>query len=352
MLEIINIEQSDKWNKIVKSFNNYDVYYLPEYVAAFQINGDGEPLLFYYEGSGIKAMNVVMKRDIALDEKFKGEIPLNSYYDIATPYGYGGFLLEGEITKSSLELLDKEYSAKCVEDGIVSEFVRFHPVLENDEKLEGIYDISKLGKTITMRLDSSEQIWGNLISKNRNVIRKAKKASVEIYWGRSTGLIEKFIELYKATMEKDNAKDYYYFKKDFYNSVLKDLRYNSMIFYAVYEEKIISMSMILFSNNQIHYHLSASEQNYQHLASTNLLLFEAACWGVENGYKTFHLGGGLGSQEDSLYKFKKAFNRNSETRFSIGKKVFSEKVYNNLIQLSKKNNNQENNADFFPEYRG
>jgi len=39
------------------------------------------------------------------------------------------------------------------------------------------------------------------------------------------------------------------------------------------------------------------------------LLYEAACWGIENGYKTFHLGGGLGSREDSLYQFKKDLTR-------------------------------------------
>ncbi|UJF26175.1 GNAT family N-acetyltransferase [Planococcus sp. 107-1] len=352
MISIITNDETGKWNEIVKGFTNFDVYYLAEYTKAFEVHGDGEPILFYYQGNNFKAINVVMKRDIALDEKFEGEIPAQTYFDIATPYGYGGFLLEGEVTEENISLLNREYSSICNEKGIVSEFVRFHPILKNSNRLTSMYDVVDLGKTITMKLETPEQIWNDLIGKNRNVIRKARNAGIKIYWGRNSQLIENFIEMYNATMEKDNAKDYYYFKEDFYASVLEDLRYNSMIFYAVYEEKIISMSMILFSNNQMHYHFSASVKNHQHLAPTNLLLLEAACWGAKNGYKTLHLGGGLGSQEDSLYKFKKAFNKNSDTIFSVGKKIFSEDIYIELLKINKGNHTKESTSNFFPKYRG
>jgi len=287
MLSIHTIDELDKWNKIVKSFKDFDVYYLSEYTKAFEIHGDGEPTLFYYEDQEIKAMNVVMKRDISTDDKFNGKLPPNKYYDISTPYGYGGFLMEGNITNESLMRLDDEYSSLCEQEGIVSEFVRFHPVLNNSEIIKDSYDISKLGKTITMKLESQQQIWDDLSAKNRNVIRKAYKSGVEIFWGRSPKLYYDFIGLYNATMDKDNATDYYYFDDKFYESVLHDLKNNSLIFYAVYKERIIAMSMILFSNNQMHYHLSASEKEYLHFAPTNLLLYQAACWGSENGYKYF-----------------------------------------------------------------
>jgi hypothetical protein len=351
-LSVISISENGNWDNIVKGFKKHDVYYLSNYVKAFEIHGDGKPTLFYYEDKNIRAMNVVMKRDIALDQRFTEKVPLNTYFDIATPYGYGGFLIEGEVTEESLKTLDYAYNTKCKNEGIISEFVRFHPVLNNSQDLSYIYDISILGKTIRMELDSQEQIWGNLSSKNRNVIRKAVKSGVEIYWGREPKLLKEFMKLYTATMDKDNAKDYYYFKNDFYNSILNDLKFNSLIFYAVYEDKIIAMSMILFINDQVHYHLSASDREYQHLAPTNLLLFEAACWGQENGYRTFHLGGGLGSKEDSLYKFKKAFNKNSDTIFIIGKKIFNEEQYNKLIQIRCEDNNYNNDTLFFPKYRG
>lgn len=349
---LIKFDEPGKWEQVVKGFKNYDVYYLLDYVKAFRIHGDGEPTLFYYEDENIKAMNVVMKRDISVDKRFAGKIPSNTFYDITTPYGYGGFLIEGKITKDNLKNLDNEYSSICKKEGIISEFVRLNPVLNNGRYLKEIYDISSLGKTITIDLISTDHIWDNLASKNRNVIRKAMKSGVEIYWGRDPNLFNEFIGLYNATMDKDNALDYYYFNKDFYNSVLTDLKYNSLIFYAVYDEKIIAMSMILYANEQVHYHLSASNREFQHLAPSNLLLYEVACWGCENGYKTFHLGGGLGSKEDSLYKFKKVFNKNSVTTFRIGRKIFSEELYNEMISLRKGELTSGSYTGYFPEYRG
>lgn len=347
--------EKEEWDKTVKGFKNYDIYYLSDYVKAFSLHGDGDPMLFYYEDECIKAMNVVMKRDISLDKRFTGKIPNNTYYDTTTPYGYGGFLIErkkGKVAEECLKNLDIEYNSLCKNEGIISEFVRFHPVLNNGEDLKSIYDISLLGKTITVDLTSRKLVWDNLSSKNRNMIRKAKKAGVEIFWGRNPSLLDEFITLYNATMDKDNAHDYYYFNNDFYNSILGDLKYNSLIFYALYEEKIIAMSMILFSNEQLHYHLSASDKEYQNLAPTNLLLYEVACWGCENGYKTFHLGGGLGSKEDNLYKFKKVFNTKSDTNFKIGKKIFNEKIYNELILIRYSNKEFNKETMFFPIYRG
>lgn len=350
-LSVIKFDEPEKWDQIVKGFKNYDVYYLSDYVKAFNIHGDGEPTLFYYVDENIKAMNVVMKRDISLDKRFTGKIPSNTYFDTTTPYGYGGFLLEGKITEDSLKRLDNEYSSLCEKAGIISEFVRFHPVLNNEEDLESIYDITTLGKTITVDLYSRDKVWNNLTSKNRNMIRKANKSGVEIFWGRDPNLFDKFIGLYNATMDKDNAYDYYYFNSDFYNSILNDLKYNSLIFYAIYEKRIIAMSMVLYSNEQLHYHLSASDREYQNLAPTNLLLYEVACWGCENGYKTFHLGGGLGSKEDNLYKFKKVFNKNSNSFFSIGRKVFDKDKYDELVLMRKMELGFDTQSDFFPLYR-
>ena len=350
MLSIITLDESDKWDSIVKSFRNYDVYYLSGYTKAFKLHGDGEPTLIYYHDEEIRAINVVMIRDIAEDKNFKDKIKSHSLFDITTPYGYGGFIIEGILNDNSLKKINKEYSDYCRSKNIISEFARFHPVLENSKMNSEIYEVIDLGKTITMNLISKEQIWNDLSSKNRNLIRKAIKSGVEIYWGRSPELIDEFIPLYNTTMNKDDATDYYYFKKEFYKSVLEDLRYNSLIFYALYDQKIISMSMILFGNDNMHYHLSASDREYQSLAATNLLLYEAACWGCENGYKSFHLGGGLGSNEDSLFKFKKAFNKNSETYFSIGRKIFDQEKYYELIKI-RDINYDDSNSTFFPQYR-
>ena len=92
---------------------------------AFQIHGDGEPMLLYYEGNGTRGINVVMKRDIAQDKHFANTLPQGQYYDFASPYGYGGWIIEGQ----DVSELDAEYQKYCKQNSIVSEFVRFHCVI-------------------------------------------------------------------------------------------------------------------------------------------------------------------------------------------------------------------------------
>lgn len=354
-IEIIKINDSEKWDKNVKKISNYDVYYLSSYAKGFMAHGDGEPFLVYYEDDSIRAINVVMERDIARDQIFQGLLPEKTYYDFATPYGYGGFLIDGEATEEKLGIMEKEYCSLCKDLGVVSEFVRFHPILKNDERLDNIYDISRLGKTISMDLKTVDVICNNLTSENRNMIRKAKKSGVEIFWGRSLELFEKFKVIYDSTMTAINAKSYYFFEKEYYQCFLKELKYNALVFYALYKGQIIAMSIILLCNKKMHYHLSGSVNEYRHLAPTNLLLYEAALWGYENGFETFHLGGGLGSHEDSLYKFKKSFNKKTCNTFSMGKKIFDGTAYDflvskrsNLMKLCKK---VDDDLDFFPKYR-
>ncbi len=356
MIEVINLDDGQKWDSIVKSFKEYDVYYLSGYVKAFWINGDGEPILLHFEGNGIEAINVVMKRDIATDEHFKGILEKSMYYDLVTPYGYGGWLVGSKMEKNDVNterMLFDEYTEWCMANNIISEFVRFHPVLLNHRFAIGLYEVIPLGSTVAMDLSTPDAIWANLTSKNRNMIRdrKAMKSGIKIYNGRCPELYHEFHQIYNATMDKDEADAYYYFGKQFYDSILYDLSQNAQVFYAVLENKVIAASIILASNGYLNYHLSGSVREYQSLAPTNLLLYEAALWGNTNGCKIFHLGGGVGSGEDSLYKFKKAFNRGEGYRFHIGRKIFCPEMYEELVSYRRNDVGFKEDSAFFPLYR-
>ena len=342
-LQVLAIDQNEQWDSVVRSFALYDTYWLSGYVKAFKIHGDGEPLLFFYEDEMVRGINVVMKRDISYDKNLIGKFDSGKYYDFSSPYGYGGWLIEGEDIKQLFDI----YIDWCKKNDIICEFVRFHPVLMNHTFCEKHYEVVGLGNTISMDLSSPETIWHNITSKNRNMIRKAKNHGVKIYSGRYPEIYKVFRKIYNETMDKDKAEEYYYFEEEFYESILNDLPQNSQIFYAVYGNKVIAASIMLFANRRMNYHLSGSIREYSNLAPTNLLLYEAALWGCANGYKTLYLGGGVGSKEDSLYKFKKAFYRKDDMKlFYIGKKVFNQEKYDELVRLS-----ESSSSDFFPEYR-
>lgn len=342
VLKVYTLDQAEQWDAIVRSFQEHDVYWLSGYAKAFQIHGDGDPLLFFYEDGETRGINVVMKRDIAKDEKLRGLIPEGQYYDFATPYGYGGWIIQGE----KMSGLFGAYQHWTEKNGIISEFVRFHPMVKNHEACRSFYDVIQLGKVVHMDLSSPEEIWNNIISKNRNVIRKALKNDIRIYNGRFPEIYERFRVIYNETMDKDDAEQYYYFQQEFYRSVLEDLPSNAQVFWAEKDGVIIAASIMIFANRRMNYHLSGSLREYSSLAPTNLLLYKAALWGCANGYQTLYLGGGVGSGEDNLFKFKRAFYKGELNHFYIGKRILDQQNYDRLTAMR-----DAAGSAFFPQYR-
>ena len=344
MITVYTLEQSEQWDIVVRSFKKYDVYWLSGYVKAFQIHGDGDPLLFYYEDVDTRGINVVMKRDIAKDERFQGKIEEGCYFDFSTPYGYGGWIIEGENT----EELFTAYEGWISRNGIISEFVRFHPMVKNHDASRSFYEVIQLGEVVHMDLSSPEDIWTNIISQNRNKIRKAIKNGIKIYNGRFPEICEKFRTIYNGTMDKDDAEEYYYFGEEFYKSVLEDLPQNAQVFWAEKDGQVIAASIMIGANGYLNYHLTGSLRQFISLAPGNLVLYTTALWGCANGYRTFYLGGGVGSREDSLFKFKRGFNKGELNHFYIGKRIFDQEKYDGLLGIRE----TINNPDYFPKYRG
>lgn len=342
MIQIYDMSQRKEWDRIVKSFCEYDVYYLSGYVRAFEIHGDGAPQLLYYEQDELRAIYVYMKRKTSVE----------GWFDTITPYGYGGVLFEGDTSEANLNVFWNAYVQKMKEENIVDNFVRYHPILANAVPMKMVSDVIDLGKTVAFDLESPELIWQNIVPKNRNMIRKAEKNGIDIHHAANMALFKEFVQIYNATMDKDNADEYYYFGDEFYKSIHDELDGHYEMFYATYEGKIIAMSIMLFANKQMHYHLSGSVLEYRNLAPSNLLLYKAALWGCEHGYKTLHLGGGVGSGEDNLYKFKAAFNRKSYYQFSIAKMIFDKKKYEALVEeRASKDTDFNKESKFFPLYR-
>lgn len=333
-MEIITCGSQAEWDKIVKSFATWDVYYLSQYVKSLQLHGDGEPLLIYYQSEQMRIAYVVQQTDIADFPSFEGVLDRKRYYDWTTPYGYGGPLIEGKQDETELQKFEKELEQYCKENRIVSQFSRFHPILQNQEILSRTSDVLYLKKTVCIDLADKETIWENMTSNCRQNIRKATRNGIKIFWDHGEQL-ERFIYVYESTMSFHDAEEYYFFEKQYFQYIIDNLKENMCIFYAAYEEMVVCAALLLYNGEYIHYHLGGTLSEYRNLGAMNLLLYEAAKWGEEKGIRVMHLGGGV-QAEDSLLRFKKQFNRNGLLDFCIGKTVFMQEIYDELVEIRKR----------------
>lgn len=330
MIELIRFDEPDKWNKIVNSYVKKDVYYTCEYAVSLMESEGGTPYLLSYESDGCRLCYSVIEKDIADCSEFKGNIEQGFYFDWNTPYGYGGPLADVEgLTDIQQENFKKELYEIAEQRGIVTQFLRFHPLLQNQSVCGKVMENIYLKDTIFMNLDTQDDIMVQMDSKNRNLIRKALKNNVVIKHDGGE-LIDDFIRIYETTMDRDNAEDFYYFPRSYYEYIKENMSAETEYFYAFKDDKMVAASIFFHNDEYMHYHLSGNLVEYRTYAPTNLIIYEAAKWGREQGIKALHLGGGVG-MEDSLFHFKEQFNKKGRSAFWVGRNIFMPEKYSELL---------------------
>lgn len=357
----ITLDDTDEWDRTAALFGGCDAYHRSGYVNSYRIHGDGEPLLLYYEGEGLRAMNVVMKRDIHDFAPLREFCGPGEYCDYSTPYGYGGMLVEelsgqsggnsakrAEPAKTALTAAVDAYRRFCAAERVVSEFVRFHPLLENHHSGRYFYEVEAKGPTTSIDLSSHDAIWNKMDGKHRNRVRKAMASEITVRQSLEEATVRQFRTLYEETMDRDQARPYYYFSDAYYESMCRDFQGFCTVFCAEMEGIPIATAVILCGTRYAHYHLVGTKAEYQKYSPASLLVYEAAKWAMAAGCERLHLGGGLGAREDSLYRFKKKFNREPPHIFSVGRKIYNQAVYETLTAARK----FEHMPDYFPIYRG
>ncbi len=256
--------------------------------------------------------------------------------DATTPYGYGGPVARDLHAATEFHA---GYEAWCAEQGIVSTFVRFHPLYEN-HRYSGFH-VERLGETIAWRL--GDDLFERMHSHHRRVVRKAQRAGVELSVTESADDLDEFVALYERTMDRRGATAFYRFSSEYWEA----LRALVVRVDARLAGELAASVLCFSSRPWLHYHLGASSDEGRRVGASNLVLYEAARWGRERGCELFHLGGGVGGAEDSLLEFKRRFDPEGAREFAVGKAVHDSETYRALTHQA-----DVSLAGFFPAYRG
>ena len=157
-----------------------DAYYRRPYVESAALLDRGRPFLLEHEGA------------------FFAGIERDDPRDVVTPYGYGGPTGDG---------FWDAYEDWARERGVVSTFVRFHPLLANQRGAP--IHVEELAPTVAWRVEPERDLLAGLHFKHRNKVRKAENAGATVE--QHDGLGE-FVELYEDTMRRIDADPFYFFE--------------------------------------------------------------------------------------------------------------------------------------------
>lgn len=347
------ITEKEEWDYVLDKFEEKTIYFEYEYLDLHRSDSE-VPFLLYINTDIGKMAYAFMLRDISYHDNLVENIDRNSYFDVSTPYGYGGHLIKPTQESFRTELIEifyKKFGEFCKERKIVSEFIRFSPLLENHRDINKAIEVIFMRKVVSTKLLSHEDpLYSQVKKRKRNDANKLRRKGLQTVFKFSPKSFDKELEIYYDTMKRNNASHFYYFSKEYFNKMLVSLSKNILVVNVILDKKIIGFDLCFIYKNFIHSHLAGTRHGYLKYSPNDLSSVDIIKWGHNNGYKEYYTGGGVSNDEDdSLYSYKKAFAKNSDLNFYIGKKVWDQQSYDYLSSFICED--KDNDNAYFPKYR-
>lgn len=331
----LTIEQSSIWDEklALVSSGKIDVYYTASYFKLLEDNGDGEALCFVFEEDN----------KIGFYPFFLKQIPDNSslfsktYYDLQGAYGYNGVLFN-----TNDENFHKKFYAQLdqslINKGVIAEFIRINPVNKNAILSRPSFDTSFNQKNIVVDLKVDDIFQQSFDYSTRKNVRKAERNGLrcEMLLGNEISLekIESFYSIYKHTMQRNDADDYYYFSAQFFHNAAQWLNERALFVFIYLEDKIISCELVLCGDETAYSYLGGTNSEFFPLRPNDFLKFQTILYLQNKGLKNYCLGGG----SEGIIRYKKSFDMNGERDFFIGKKIHNTEVFQSFCEDWEKQN--------------
>jgi len=324
---------------------NLDVFFLTEYGKLYEDIEKGECSSFIYRTESGTARIIYIKRPVPW------LVDCNQFFDIITPYGYGGpVTIEGDTTPELVKGFYDEWLKHCSREKIVSEFVRFH--LFDNIEYRNVFpgELLYVSDNVVRYLEPSmEDLWMDFEHKVRKNVKKAQRNGLVVTTDDTGKHLDAFLDIYYGTMERNGAQAFYSFDRSFFQSIIDTLPGHYMFFHAWKDDVVVSTELVLFADEYVYSFLGGTIEEYFSLRPNDLLKYEIIRWCKETKHKAFILGGGYGGN-DGIYRYKKSFAPGNDVSFYVGRIIHNHEVYNQLVCERKKNG--EINANYFPLYRG
>lgn len=331
----------ERWTNLLQD-TRHDVYHRPEYLCAAAAYEGGEPVAFYAENeSGTLLLPLLLR-----------EISEPSQLDATSPYGYPTPLWTPPNPTSHWTA----FLNAAQEHGIVSTFVRLHPLLPlptaSALKCRDTTAIVEHGPTVWIDCTQSlDAMWKDTRPDHRSDIRRLQRQDYGVQVANDapgiTNLLPEFVRLYRHTMDRVGADSFYYFSDDYFEAWTGPLHpYCQIAVVRDADGEAAAAGLFTEVDGWMQFHLSGTADAHRKLAPSKLMLHEMRIYAHESGSTRLHLGGGLGASRDSVFKFKAGFSSSRATFHSL-RIICDQEDYGMLCQ----DDVPPPSDGFFPAYR-
>lgn len=342
-LHMFTADQADLWKEVLDQVGVYDFHHLPSYHRLAEMRGEGDARLLVFQENGHVIAFPVLVRHVE-------QVRLAEVKDVTSAHGYLGPLSSPGVPEDTRQRFLGELQAYYKSQGIITAFSRLHPLMDQSAILDGYGMITEIGVTasIDLTLPSEVQV-ASYRKSNRYEIQRLRKSG---FTCAEDGMerLDDFIRIYHDTMRQLNADPFYFYDRAYFEYLLGYMSDVMHLFICKDGETVACVGLFSNCNGIIQYHLAGTAAEYRRLAPMKLMLDTVREWGVSTGAKTFHLGGGVGAQRDSLYEFKMSFG-SREHGFLVWKHVVDQKLYDEICTGACRRAGVLPDDSYFPMYR-
>jgi hypothetical protein len=305
-----------------------------EYEREWEAIGHGDP---YFQPAFLRAAALAEEAEVAAFRD--GELlypfllrPLpGGRCDITSAYGFGGPFGTGRPGWR------EAFRSACAERGVVSEFVRFHPVRGNQTLAGDDLTLSLVQEMVVLDVASDDdELVRRMVPQARNKLRKALRAGLAAEPSRD---LDRFWRMYTEAMQAVGARESYLFGLEYFEAL--DGLGDGLLMLDAGQ----AAALFLSGAGAMHYFLAASTAEGRRNAAANLVIYEAMRRSRAGGLSVLNLGGGL-RDGDALHDFKQSFGP-GRAPYYVGSAVHDEQAYRELTEQA----GVALDDDHFPAYR-
>jgi len=353
-MDVAHFEIDDpRWRDALSRLR-HDFYHLPEYVRLDAGWNHAQPRAFLATaGSAELFIPYLLRR---CDGLFPEASVAGNVCDVVSPYGYPGLLLsdagrEPAFAREAMQRL----SETLREQGVCSAFFRMHPLLSDglpELFPENFFTASSETVAMDLTLDEA-QLWKGIRDGHQWTINKCRKLGFEALMVPFREYIVRFMEIYEETMDRVQARDSYYFGREYF-AKLAEMPERVHCCVVEFEGQQAAACVFFECGGIVQAHLGGTKSEFLNKSPFHLLLHYVAGWAKSRGNRYLHLGGGVGGSNDRLLHFKRGFSP-LLFPFSTLRLVTDEEKYRELTTLRAQAANvpveEFLRRDFFPAYR-
>jgi Acetyltransferase (GNAT) domain len=348
-MSIVGTADQHAWMEVLERSRQHDFYQLPQYHRVAEQHGEGTAQLFVYREADYTIGLPLLLRPIDPADQ-------NGWHDATSVYGYGGPVsshdaLPADVVANFQAALTEELSGRRV----VAVFSRLHPLIDQRHILAGLGECPAHGQTISIDLTQPDAAQRAQYSKScRKTLRQLGELGFVGLHDRQMRYLPEFVAVYLETMRRTRAHSSYLFDKAYFEMLVRELDGIVQLFVVLNDGEVAAATICTIRDGIVQDHLGGTRDAFLRFSPDRLIVDTERLWATEIGARVFHLGGGVGGQEDSVFSYKAQFSKRRHT-FRTWRWIVRTDVYEQLVASETNVNagDDQNGADteYFPAYR-